>query len=109
MINNSHGCLPNILKYLLEKQSTCYQVVLDLVGSHSFSGVCVCVCALETLAPLTSAKVTLKLYFWFWNTDNYQEQKNQRQIQYIVRLSVTNHTMLLGRSKNYLAFYYLFI
>lgn len=61
---------------------------------------------LETSAPLTSAEV-MRLKRLFRKTDNSQEHKNQRQIEYIFKFSATNHTMLLGRSKNYLAFYLL--
>lgn len=77
--SHSRGCLPDTLKYLLEKHSACYWAVPDSVCSHSFSGVWG---GLETPAPLTSARVTrLEPSSRFWNTDNDREQETRRHCQ----------------------------
>lgn len=60
---------------------------------------------LETSAPLTPAKVMrLNLIFCFGKQTIIKNTRLEDK-SHTFQVSATNHSMLLGRSKNYLAFY----
>lgn len=102
--SNSRGCLPTILKYVLEKHSAYYQVVPDSVCSPSFSGVWGW---FRNTGP-TDISQSHEVKTLFWVLEHRQWPRTEElktNLIHCVKLSATNHTVLLGRSKNYLAFY----